>query len=238
MCPSHDFGTLPGYRFLVPGVTRIATATQVAAQSILWPVTDRPPQHSPSPRELDDLELLCHGVLGTPPLRGRATGWCTLGVPPQVAEEASRVGRSSSSTPRACPLAAVSIEGTYPAGELIGIVGAVHAAPAERVRRVPTRLSSPSETPHASGSDAITVPVQSPLDERDLDRIRTAAHGRPILLLTLTGHGTPSYAGRRALGDRADPGDARRRRSARRRDRSSRCPLASRGPGRGATTTS
>jgi hypothetical protein len=47
-----------------------------------------PPQHCPSPRELDDLELLTHGALA--PLTGfdGPDGRVTLTVPGPVAEQA------------------------------------------------------------------------------------------------------------------------------------------------------
>ena len=54
--------------------------------------TPAPPQHSPSPRELDDLELLSHGALA--PLTGfeGPDGLVTLHVPADVAAAAVSAG--------------------------------------------------------------------------------------------------------------------------------------------------
>ncbi len=86
------------------------------------------PQHAPSPRELDDLELISHGAL--PQLTGfeGPDGLVTLHVPRGIAEAAAAAGALELVDPEGVPLATVSVESTYEAdesGELTGITGPV-----------------------------------------------------------------------------------------------------------------
>src|SRR5690349_13208099 len=80
------------------------------------------PQHCPSPRELDDLELLLHGVLGEPRFE-RGDGVITLRAPAKAVEQ----GEIELVDPEGVPLARVTVDETYPAGDLVGVVGPVQA---------------------------------------------------------------------------------------------------------------
>ena len=90
----------------------------------MGPVTSSAPQHCPSPRELDDLELLSHGALGTPRFEGEG-GQVTLQVPPTLAEQARAAGAIELVDPEGVPLATVNVEATYAAAGLVGVEGAV-----------------------------------------------------------------------------------------------------------------
>src|SRR4051794_38578761 len=81
------------------------------------------PQHCPTPRELDDLELLMHGVLGVP--ARFEDGLVTLAVPPDIAAEARTVGALELVDPEGVPLAQVRVDGQYAADDLVGITGEV-----------------------------------------------------------------------------------------------------------------
>jgi len=69
------------------------------------------PQHCPSPRELDDLELLTHGVLGLPGFEG-PDGLVTLTVPADVAAAAQDAGALELVDPEGLPLARVEVAST------------------------------------------------------------------------------------------------------------------------------
>ncbi len=98
------------------------------------------PQHCPTPRELDDLELLAHGALA--PLTGfePAGGLVTLHVPAAVAEAAQTAGELELVDPEGLPLARVAVESTYDAGRPGRHRGAGHPAHPRRVRRLPQAL--------------------------------------------------------------------------------------------------
>ena len=72
------------------------------------PVPDQPavPQHCPSPRELDDLELLTHGAFGLTGFEGPG-GLVTLPVPTDVAAAAQDAGALELVDPEGLPLARV-----------------------------------------------------------------------------------------------------------------------------------
>jgi sulfate adenylyltransferase len=149
-----------------------------------------PPQHCPSPRELDDLELLTNGALA--PLTGfeGRDGEVTLRVPSQVGEAAGRIGALELTDPEGVPLARVNVESTYDADGLIGIVGEV--TPLSHTEYGPFRRLhlSPAKAREAYGG-ALTVPVAAAMTVEDLDLITESAAGRPVVLLALMGTGTP-----------------------------------------------
>ncbi len=66
------------------------------------------PQHCPSPRELDDLELLTHGAFGLDGFEGPG-GLVTLRVPPAVAAAALSAGSLELVDPEGLPLATVAV---------------------------------------------------------------------------------------------------------------------------------
>ncbi|MGA8995757.1 MAG: adenylyl-sulfate kinase [Nocardioidaceae bacterium] len=148
------------------------------------------PQHCPSPRELDDLELLGYGVIGERRFDG-ADGPVTLHVPPDVADAAGLAGALELVDPEGVPLAQVDVEERYPAGTEVGIAGTVRLL-AHHEFGAFRRLYLPPATARAQLDDrALTVPVTAPLTEQDLDLVRRRAEDRPVLLLALVGDGTP-----------------------------------------------
>ena len=160
------------------------------------PVPDTPvPQHCPTPRELDDLELLTHGVLGLSGFEGPG-GLVTLHVPPAVAAAARDAGSLELVDPEGTPLATVQVGDTYDTeGGDIGISGRVSPLAHNEFGAFRSLHLSPSQVREQYDGRTVTVPVAGPLTAPDLDRIRQAADGRPVLLLALTGHGTPELTG-------------------------------------------
>ena len=134
------------------------------------------PQVSPSPRALDDLELMARGVIA--PLFEAPGGTVVLDAAGVTADELELVD------PEGLPLATMKVEGndrshvwgpvTLLAHPAYGAFRRLALSPAEVATRYAGR---------------VTVPVAGPLTEADLERIRTA--GAPVLLLVLAGHGTP-----------------------------------------------
>lgn len=152
-------------------------------------------------QELDDLELLMHGALGRPPRYAAETAGPRLHLPTAVASEAKSAGALELVDPEGVPLASVSVEATYPVEAdtevaRVGVVGSI--APRHHVEygAFRTLYLSPEQVAARTGPDTVTVPTSSPLSASALASISDKAAGRPVLLLALTGHGTPSYAGR------------------------------------------
>jgi sulfate adenylyltransferase len=149
------------------------------------------PQHSPSPRELDDLELISHGALH------QLTGFegpdspVTLQVPHATAEAAAAAGALELVDPEGVPLATVSVESTYEAGELTGIVGPVTPISHNEFGAFRRLYLSPIQVKERFDERTLTVPVAGPLTDQDLEHLNAEAKGNPILLLALVGTGTP-----------------------------------------------
>jgi sulfate adenylyltransferase len=161
----------------------------------------RVPQWTPTPRELDDLDLLVLGCF-TPPLDGFVAPTdhgapVTLTVPSTTAEVATGVGLLDLIDPEGAPLARLTVTGTWTTDEQgrVGLVGPVepqaHNAfgPFRRLHVGPATLheSRPADTWFA-------VPVHRPLLDSDLDAIARAAKdlGRTPLLLACVGVGMPT----------------------------------------------
>ena len=149
------------------------------------------PQHSPTPRELDDLELLSHGALA--PLTGfeGPDGLVTLQVPAPVAEAASAAGALELIDPEGVPLATVTVDSTYDENGLTGIAGEVTPISHNEFGAFRRLHLSPQQVREQYDAATLTVPVAGPLTHEDLSRIKQAADGNPILLLALVGTGTP-----------------------------------------------
>ncbi len=152
-----------------------------------------PPQHSPSPRELDDLELLSHGALA--PLTGfeGPDGLVTLHVPADVAAAAHRAGALELVDPEGVPLATVTVESVYDTGVegQSGVVGDVAPTTHNEFGAFRRLFLSPQQVRARYGDGAVTVPVAGPLTTQDLEHIREQADGAPVVLLALVGTGTP-----------------------------------------------
>ena len=128
------------------------------------------PQFCPSPRELDDLELLLSGALA--PQTSFDTR-LTLDLPVELAaaEEVELVD------PEGLPLALLSGSTLEPRSRpTYGPFRRLHLTPAETRSRY---------------TEALVVPVAAPLTDHDLEEIRVAAHEGDVVLLALTGAGTP-----------------------------------------------
>ncbi|MGZ4582430.1 MAG: adenylyl-sulfate kinase [Nocardioidaceae bacterium] len=149
------------------------------------------PQHCPTPRELDDLELLTHGVLE--PLAGfeGPDGLVTLHVPAETAALATAAGTLELVDPEGVPLAMVTVESTYDVDGLVGVAGPVAPLAHNEYGAFRALYRSPAAVRAEAGVDAVTVPVAGPLTDRDLKTIREAAAGHPVVLLALAGTGTP-----------------------------------------------
>jgi sulfate adenylyltransferase len=155
--------------------------------------TPAPPQHSPSPRELDDLELLSHGALA--PLTGfeGPDGLVTLHVPAEVAVAATSAGALELVDPEGVPLATVTIESVYDTDteDVVGVVGDVAPITHNEFGAFRRLYLSPDEVRKQYGDSAVSVPVAGPLTTEDLEHVAKAAAGSPVVLLALVGTGTP-----------------------------------------------
>jgi sulfate adenylyltransferase len=140
--------------------------------------TSPPPQHHPSARELDDLELLTSGALQ--PLLGfnEAGSIVTLDLPHDVVEAASASGLVELVDPEGLPLAHVDLD-----GRVTPLAHAQHG-PFRRLYLTPAQ---------AQGAYAgrTWVPVADPLTDAQLRAIGAAG---PVVLLALVGTGTPSLS--------------------------------------------
>ncbi len=135
------------------------------------------PQYCPGPRELDDLELLVNG--GLAPRTGfDATGPVTLVLPDEVAVAAREAGGVELVDPEGLPLARVANDGTVEslAPHEVGAFRRLHLSPATARERY---------------DGALTVPVAAPLTDQDLALVDRTRAGRTVVLLALTGTGTP-----------------------------------------------
>ncbi len=132
------------------------------------------PQHCPTPRELADLELLTGGALA--PITGfnQPGSPVTLDLPPDLAgQEVELVD------PEGLPLARVTADGA---------VAALTHAQHGPFRRLHLTAAQVREA-HAG---ATFVPVVDALTEHEIERLR--ARGTPVVLLALTGPGTPELS--------------------------------------------
>ncbi|MFN8107209.1 MAG: adenylyl-sulfate kinase [Nocardioidaceae bacterium] len=129
------------------------------------------PQLCPTPRELDDLELLLAGAYGA---RDRFDDLVTLDIPEGV--DASQ--GLELVDPEGLPLAHMAADGSLSpvASPAYGAFRRLHLTPRQ------TRDAHP---------DALIVPVVAPLTRADLVVIDETAQGRSVVLLALCGTGTP-----------------------------------------------
>jgi sulfate adenylyltransferase len=136
-----------------------------------------PQQFSPTPRELDDIELIVSGALPGP-LNAPGSP-LTLALPDSVAEAAAVDGAVEVVDPEGLPLARV----TWPAGEVTGL-----SAPAYGPFR---RLYLTPEQTREAYAGRTVVPVTDALTTAEITELGSLG---PVLLLALVGHGTPSLS--------------------------------------------
>jgi sulfate adenylyltransferase len=132
------------------------------------------PQHCPTPRELADLELLTGGALAP------ITGFNEPGSPITLQLPADLAGQEVELVdPEGLPLARLA-----PDGAVEALTHAQHG-PFRRLHLSPARV-------RATHSGATFVPVADALTEDEIGRLR--ALGSPVVLLALTGPGTPELS--------------------------------------------
>ncbi len=134
------------------------------------------PQYCPTPRELDDLELLAIGALAPTAAFDEPGSPVTLTLPPEVAGAATEAGAVELVDPEGLPLARVSVPG--------GVVTPLTHAQYGPFRRL---YLSPARSRELYAGRTV-VPVVDALTEDEIAVLSTAG---PVLLLALVGHGTP-----------------------------------------------
>ena len=147
------------------------------------------PQYCPSPRELDDLELLLSGALAPRTTfdaleHDVSDPGVTLALPAELADAPEVVLVD----PEGFPLARY-VPGGRAASEASGqsrpgLTPLAHPAygPFRRLHLTPVQV-------HEQYAGALTVPVASPLTDRDIAQV--TFQGRDVVLLALNGTGTP-----------------------------------------------
>ena len=138
------------------------------------------PQHCPTPRELDDLELLSNGALAPLTAYDVPGSPVTLALPPDLAG-APVVELVD---PEGLPLALAHLEAD----------GSRRVEPLTHAQHGPVRrlYLSPREVREQHGAEGRTfVPVTGPVTDAQLDQL--AGLG-PVVLLALVGHGTPDLS--------------------------------------------
>ncbi len=137
------------------------------------------PQYCPTPRELDDLELLVSGALVPTVVFNEPGSAVTLELPDDVAQAAAAAGAVELVDPEGLPLAHVEVPGgtidplTHPQ---YGPFRSHYLTPAETRRRYAGRTFVPLV-------DALTQP-----------QLTALAGVGPVVLLPLVGHGTPELS--------------------------------------------
>ncbi len=143
------------------------------------PVPPPVPQHCPTQRELDDLELLAGGALA--PIRAfdEPGSPVTLTLPPPITEAAATAGAVELVDPEGLPLARV----TVPSGEVQPLTHAQYG-PFRRLHLTPAQ----TRRQHAGRT---FVPVSDALTTGELESLREVG---PVALLALVGAGTPALS--------------------------------------------
>jgi sulfate adenylyltransferase len=137
------------------------------------------PQFCPSPRELDDLELLVTGALVPTVVFNEPGSPVTLELPESIAELAAKAGSVEIVDPEGLPLAEVEL----PAGTIDPLTHAQYGP----FRRL---YLSPTETRERYAGRTF-VPLVDPLTAPQLAALATVG---PVVLLPLVGHGTPELS--------------------------------------------
>ncbi len=159
------------------------------------------PQWTPTQRELDDLDLLVRGCFEpaltgfVDPTTADEAAPITLQVSPGIAELAGSAGQLDLIDPEGAPLARLTVESTWPAGdESVGLCGPVrqlalnHFGPFRQLHVAPAELHADHDR-----HTLLAVPVTRPLTTADLGAITAAAsrESLTVLLLACVGEGMP-----------------------------------------------
>ncbi|MEI5671646.1 MULTISPECIES: adenylyl-sulfate kinase [unclassified Nocardioides] len=137
------------------------------------------PQHCPTPRELDDLELLVSGALHPTQRYDEPGSPVTLALPPAIDAAAREAGQVELVDPEGLPLARVAV----PGGEIEPLTHA-QFGPFRHLYLSPT-------TARAELAGRTFVPVTDALTSGQVEALR--AHG-PVALVALVGTGTPELS--------------------------------------------
>ena len=137
------------------------------------------PQHCPTPRELDDLELLVTGAYAPTVVFNEPGSAVTLDLPPDVAERAQAAGAVELVDPEGLPLAQVELPG--------GTIEPLTHAQYGPFRR---HYLGPGET-RSRYAGRTFVPL---VDALTTGQLRALATVGPVVLLPLVGHGTPELS--------------------------------------------
>ena len=130
------------------------------------------------------------GLFGSPGRFEGADGPTRLCLPPDVAESAQRAKGLEITDAEGVPLAIVSVEGTCPTCEgHVGVIGPVRPLRGNSRRAFSKLYVAPSASRVGLPHETVTVPVDGPLTDEDLDAIK--ALNRPVLFLVLAGVETP-----------------------------------------------
>lgn len=140
------------------------------------------PQHCPSPRELDDLEVLLSGALAP---RTSFDDEVRLELPDDLAAQVEAGGEVELVDPEGLPLALYSREHLLP-------LSRAAYGPFRRLQATPARVRE-------QHPEALVVPVTEPLTQAQLDLVADRAAGHDVVLLALAGTGTPREVSRVGL---------------------------------------
>lgn len=138
-----------------------------------------PPQYCPTPRELDDLELLVTGALAPLTRFDEPGSPVTLTLPADVSTAAAEAGAVELVDPEGLPLARVSVPD-----------GAVEALTHVQYGPFRRHYLSPAQVREAYAGRTV-VPVTDALTEAQLEEVRALG---PVVLLAYVGAGTPDLS--------------------------------------------
>ena len=145
--------------------------------------TPGPPQYCPTPRELDDLELLVSGALAPAHAFNEPGSPVTLELPDEVAQEATSAGGVELVDPEGFPLALVKVVPTVP-GWPVEPLGSPEYGPFRRLYLSPAQVRE-------RYAGRTFVPVTDALTDSQLGQLTGLG---PVVLLALVGHGTPALS--------------------------------------------
>jgi sulfate adenylyltransferase len=137
------------------------------------------PQYCPTPRELDDLELLVTGALVPTVVFNEPDSPVTLELPPAIAEQAAAAGAVELVDPEGLPLAQVDV----PAGTIEPLTHAQYGPFRDH-------YLTPAQT-RVRYAGRTFVPLVDALTHPQLTALATVG---PVVLLPLVGHGTPELS--------------------------------------------